>query len=198
MKKIHHIAVNHDYIKAFVITYVFLSAVIAIFLGLFYFLLWILFHYALELYKRYHLFSKLWIDDFLIALQHCRWDFTFFFIALNVELVYHYVFAFAPGAVGAFLRMEKGLAEEIRLLEIAKALPRAVGMAKTSKSVYEIARELLHEKYIQEKKHFTLERNDWIALTIVGVSFIFSLIILVTHGMNTNEIIEGMFHVLKP
>lgn len=198
MKKIHHIAVNHDYIKAFVITYVFLSAVIAIFLGLFYFLLWILFHYILELYKRYHLFSKLWIDDFLIALQHCRWDFVFFFIALNVELIYHYVFVLAPGAVGAFLRMEKGLVEEIRVLEIAKALPRAVGMAKTSKSVYEIAHELLHEKYIQEKKHFSMERNDWIALGITILCFFITGAVLTLHGENVLKIVEGISDILKP
>lgn len=46
--RFHYIAVNHDYIKAFVIVYVGLSAAVAVFFGLFYFLLWIMAHFLLS------------------------------------------------------------------------------------------------------------------------------------------------------
>lgn len=190
-QRLHFFAVKHDYIKLFVITYVALSAIIAIFLGLFYFLLWILIHFILELYKRYHMFGKLNLEDFLIALQHCRIDLMFFFVGVAIETIAHHSFAIAAGRAGSILRLEKEtlLLRELRLIESLKSLPRILGTIKASKSVAHIAKEIVSHKIPEERERFHIEKADIIIIAIIIGSFAFSTLFLLSHGMSFEEIV---------
>ncbi len=200
-KKLHNFAIFHDYIKFFVILYVSLSAIIAIFFGLFYFLLWILFHYALELYKRFHLFHSFSLKDFLIALQHCRIDFMFLFVGIAVEAIAEHSFALAPGRIGTLVRAEREaslLFREIRIIELLRSLPRVVGTLKASKSVAQIAKELYTHKLPKEKEKLEFDRTDMAVILIVFASFFISFLFLSAHGLSTEEIFRTYTSVLLP
>ncbi len=189
-QKLHEFAVKHDYLKLFIIIYIALSAIIAIFLGLFYFLLWILAHFTLELYKRYHIFGKLELEDFLVAFQHCRIDFTFFFLGVAIETLAHHSFAVAAGRAGSILRLEREalIFREIRFLESLKTLPRILGTIKASKSVAHIAKEIVSHKIPKEKEKFRIEKTDIIILFIIFGSFVISTIFLLFHGVSLKDI----------
>lgn len=188
-RKFHFFAINHDYIKLFVIPYIALSAIIAIFFGLFYFLLWILAHLILEIYKRYHMFGKLDLEDFLVALQHCRVDLMFFLVGIAIEAVSHHAFAIAAGRAGSILEREVLFLRELRIVEALKSLPRVLGVAKASKSVAKIAEEIALQKIYKERERFHLEKIDYVILAIIFASFIFSTLFLFSHGLDLKEII---------
>ncbi len=200
-RKLHRFAIFHDYIKLFVILYVSVSAIIAIFLGLFYFFLWILFHYALELYKRFHLFRGLSFKDFLIALQHCRIDFMFLFVGIAVEAVAEHSIALAPGRMGALIRAEREaslLFREARIMELLRSLPRAVGALKASKSVAQIAKELYTHKVPKEKEKLELDKIDVAVGLIVFISLLASSAFLFAHGLSVKEILKVYITALLP
>jgi hypothetical protein len=200
-KKLHHVAVHHDYIRLFVICYITISAILAIFLGLFYFLLWIIFHLVLELYKRKHLFGELRLDDFLVALQHARVDIMFFFLGVAIEALAHYSFAIAAGRAEALIRLEKEaqvLLREGRLLEFLRTLPRVFGTIKATKSIAHITEQLIFHKLPKEKRYFKPEKIDFIILAVVIASLAASVIIPLSHGSSFQEILENFVEILSP
>ncbi len=194
-------AILHDYIKLFIIFYVALSAILAIFFGLFYFFLWIFFHYFLEILKRYYLFGKITFSDFLIALQHCRIDFTFLCVGIAFEALAHCSVVLAPGRLSALWMIENEISltsREIRILEMFRILPRVLGTAKAAKSTAHIVKELLTHKLHKERKDFKLEKTDLLCAGISLFSIFFAFWFLLYQGFSVTEVILHLFKPLKP
>jgi len=143
-EKCCYIIKNHDYIKYFIIPYTLLSILIAVFLGLFWFFVWIMVHFVLEIYKRYLIFGRINIDDILIAIQHCEIDFFFFFIAWNIESIIHISGAVSLSTLRGIVRLE-------RILSIFEILAKAIGLMKTSKGIYQIVKKIKSKEKFQIK-----------------------------------------------
>jgi len=200
-KKVHSFAINHDYIKLFVIFYVSASALIAIFLGMFYFMLWILFHLVLEIYKRYHLFKRLTIEDFLIALQHCRVDLMFLFLGISVEMLTHFSFSLTAGKIVNLVKAERSsyvILEESSLLRALRVLPRVLGTAKASKSVAKIAEEVFIDKKYVEKEKLVLEKWDIVVIAISMTSLLIAFVYPLLHGATLEEVVKSFIEVISP
>jgi len=200
-QRFHRFAIKHDYIKLFVIFYVSASAIIAIFLGMFYFLIWILLHIFLEIYKRYHLFRKLTLEDILIAFQHCRVDIMFLFLGISVEMLTNFSFSVTAGKLLNLAKAEKSsyiVLEESNILRIFRILPRVLGTAKASKSVAKVTEELFsHKKYI-EKRELKIDKWDIIILTISISSIAIAFVYPILHGASFNEVFHSFLEVLSP
>jgi hypothetical protein len=146
-----------------------------------------LLHLFLELYKRYHLFGKIDLNEILVAIKHCRLDFAFLFIGVAVEAICEHSFALALGRVAE---------REARLIELLRILPRMVGSAKVSKSVFHLAEEIFSKKEVKEVEKFSIDRVDVALILVVMTSLSLSSAFLFLKGYSLSEILHLYFHVL--
>ncbi len=164
--------VSHDTRKLFLIIYVGGAAIIALVCGLFYFGMWVLAHFFLELYKRLKIYSRLSGQDIAIALSHCKIDLTFFFVGLCIDVISHHSIAFAVANPELYVvRMFRAFKLK-GLIRLAEIMPRVFGTVKASNCVIHLTYELAGNLQPDEEPKFQIKKSDLISLMIIAMALI--------------------------
>ena len=195
-KRLHNFLVTHDEIKIFMIIYVAGAIAVALFINLFAFLVWILAHYALDVYThRFEGFS--WRYSIVHSLQDCRLDFMFFAVGLSIDLILHYSVA----ATAA--RSAPVLGRGMQLFgNFLKVIPRLAGAVKAAEGVAHITFDVLHhkthDKEYHEEEKIKILTWDYVAV-IVGCMFLFTAVyIALIGGSSMSDILHESLKVLNP
>jgi|GEM_PF-2534005 len=191
-------AITHDTQKIFLIIYVGGAAVIALACGLFYFAIWVLAHFILEIYKRVKISAQFSGKDILIALSHCKLDLTFLFVGLCIDVVSHHSIAFAVANPELYMARILRIFKLEGLIRIAEMMPRAFGTIKASSCVAHLSHELAENPHTASEENFQVKRSDIAALAISSLSIILTVAIPLGMGFTVPEIIHGLLKVLTP
>jgi len=197
-EKFHHFSVAHDEIRYFTILYILGAVVVSVFLNLFAFLVWIVVHYLMDLYKNIH---EGYSTKFSVlkSIQDCKLDFMFFFIALGIDMILHY------SAAAAAARGLQGAGRGMRFFGgIIKVLPRLAGGIKAAEGMSHIIVDILHHKSHKHKKHDRSEEVikigawDYTCAVITFLSLSVAFYLLVSAGYSTAEIIHVIAQAMDP
>ncbi|MCL6584483.1 MAG: hypothetical protein K6U11_12695 [bacterium] len=192
-------AITHDTQKIFLIIYVGGAAVIALACGLFYFAIWVLAHFILEIYKRVKISTRFSGKDILIALSHCKLDLTFLFVGLCIDVVSHHSIAFAVANPELYMARILRIFKLEGVIRIAEMMPRAFGTIKASSCVAHLSHELAENSHpASSEENFKLKRSDIAALAISSLSIILTVAIPLGMGFTVPEIIHGLLKVFTP
>ncbi|MEW6381288.1 MAG: hypothetical protein AB1611_17020 [bacterium] len=192
-------AITHDTRKLFLIVYVGGAAVIALTCGLFYFAVWVMAHFVLEIYKRTKISAGFSGMDILIALSHCKLDLTFLFIGLCIDVVSHHSVAFAVANPQLYLARVLRIFKFEGLIKTAEMMPRVFGTVKASSCVVHLSNELAENARIEtDERPFRVKKPDIIALLIIFLSMLLTFVIPLKMGFTIPEILHGLIEVLAP
>ena len=190
--------VTHDTRKLFLIIYVGGAAIIALACGLFYFAVWVLAHLILEIYKRAKISPKFSWQDVFISISHCKFDLTFLFLGLCIDVISHHSIAFAVANPQLYLARVLRLFKFEGLIKVAEMMPRAFGTVKASSCVVHLSSELAEKSHTSDDRYFQLKRSDVIALIIISLSLILTFLIPMRMGFTLLETVHGIIKILSP
>ena len=187
--KIKGIIDTHDERLLFTIPYIIIAVLLVVFLNLFAFLVWIIMHYFMDIYK-YRRRNHSARYSLLKALHNCKIDFMFFFVGLSIELILSYYFTIAVGG-------------GVRILgNILRGVPRLVGSVKAAEGIGHVAFDIAHHNKTHskdhEKEHIAINVWDYTALTISALFLCLAFYILLAGGSSFNDIIDLMIRALSP
>jgi len=190
--------ITHDAKKVFLIVYVGGAAIIALACGLFYFAVWVLAHFILEIYKRTKISSIFSWQDVFISLSHCKIDLTFLFVGLCIDVVSHHSIAFAVANPQLYLGRLLRLFRIEGLIKIAEMMPRAFGTVKASSCVVHLGNELAENTHTSHEHSFQMKKSDVTALIITSLSMVLTFLIPISMGFSIHDVTHGMIEVLSP
>jgi len=190
--------VTHDTRKIFLIIYVGGAAVIALACGLFYFAVWVLAHLALEIYKRAKISPRFSCHDIFISMSHCKFDLTFLFVGLCIDVISHHSIAFAIANPELYLVRVLRIFKFEGLVKVAEMMPRVFGTVKASSCVVHLSSELTENTHITDDRYFRLKRSDIIASVIIFLSLILTFVVPMCMGFTPFETVHGIIKVLSP
>ncbi|MEW5802754.1 MAG: hypothetical protein AB1847_11700 [bacterium] len=197
-QNVEFFVVTHDTRKIFLIIYVGGAAVIALACGLFYFAIWVLAHLLLEMYKRIKISSRFSWQDIVISLSHCKFDLSFLFVGLCIDVVSHHSIAFAIANPELYLVRALRIFKFEGLIKIAEMMPRAFGTVKASSCVVHLSSELAENSHTSDEKSFKWKRSDTIALSVILLSLVLTFVVPMRMGFTIPETMHGIIEVLSP
>lgn len=189
MKKALKFAASHDEYPIFTIVYVVIAVILAVFFGLFYFFLWVLFHFILEVYENHIKKDPLHIN-FIRSTKECLFDIMFLFIGVSIDIIFHFSAALAAG------RSLGGIARFIKII------PRLMGIKSAAEGTAHILVAFMHhskkEEEPQENPPLVFSKWDFSAV-IISVIFVFlAFYIPMSLGLGVNDVISAGIAAFDP
>jgi len=189
-KKITKFIVTHDEYSVFIIIYTLTAIVLAVFFGLFYFFLWVMLHFTMEMYEN-HIKKDPIIINFLRSVKECLFDIMFLFIGLSLEIIFHLSAAFAAG---------RSLGGIVKFIKIT---PKLIGIKSASEGTAHVLVAIIHHS--KEKNHISeknpqLEFNKWdFSAVVVIIIFVFlAFYVPLSLGSTVNEVIDAGISAFNP
>jgi len=196
LNRLHNFFIKHDEIKIFTIIYVAVAIAVALFINLFAFLVWILIHYFVDVYKhRFDGFSMRF--SILKSLQDCRLDFMFFFVGLGIDIILHYSIAAAAArgapVLGRGMRVFGG---------IVRVIPRLAGTIKAAEGIAHVTADFLHHKTHKKNRHkkeeIRIQSLDYVAVIVSFLFMSLAFYISLINGSSVSDVIHVAVEALNP
>lgn len=190
--------INHDTRKIFLVIYIGGAAIIALACGLFYFAIWVLAHFVLEIYKRFKISAGFSWQDVAISLSHCKLDLTFLFVGLCIDVISHHSIAFAVANPELYLVRILRIFKAEGLVKLAEMMPRAFGTIKASSCVVHLGNELAEGVHASDEHPFHMNRSDIVCLLIICLSLTLTVLVPIYMGFSAPELVHGIGEILSP
>jgi hypothetical protein len=190
--------IGHDTRKLFLVIYIGGAAVIALTCGLFYFAVWVLAHFILEIYKRVKISPGFSWQDVAISLSHCKFDLAFLFVGLCIDVISHHSLTLAVANPELYLVRILRIFKAEGFVKLAEMMPRVFGTIKASSCVVHLSNELAEGTHTRDEHRFQMNRSDIVCLLIICLSLTLTVLVPIHMGFSVPELVHGIGEVLSP